>query len=208
MLKGLSRQDRKAYLSIAKRLTKRGSGTRQGVLRERTQHYGVPNLVKYLADVPFVVVGGLATRLYMPERMTLDIDVLISRSRLPDAEKALRKAACRKLGPLTVGGSSWRLPDGASLDVLALSDPWVDFTLANPVHGEDGLPYVDLPSLVLMKLASGRVQDLADITRMLGGANKKDLRRTQEHVRKWRPQDTEDLDSMIRLGKLEYQDMR
>jgi len=28
-------------------------------------------------DIPFVIVGGFATRLYMPERMTLDIDVMV-----------------------------------------------------------------------------------------------------------------------------------
>jgi hypothetical protein len=105
---------------------------------------------------------------------------------------------------LTVGGSSWVLPDGSNLDVLAPLEPWVDEAIANPVQGPDGLPYIALPSLVLMKLAAGRVQDLADITRMLGGAGKTDLRNIRRMVRRWRRRDSEDLERMIRLGKLEY----
>ena len=55
-----------------------------------------------------------------------------------------------------------------------------------------------------MKLTSGRVQDLADITRMLGGADNEALDCVKQAVRQWRPEDLDDLDSMIRLGKLEY----
>jgi len=193
-------------LSIAERLAKPGSGTHPQVLRERTRHYGAPDLGKHLAGIPFVVVGGLATRLYMPERMTLDTDVLVSAAHLAEAEQTLAKTGCRRLGPLTVGGSTWLLPDGSSLDVLAPAEPWVDEAVANPVQGLDGLPYITLPSLVLMKLAAGRVQDLADITRMLGGAGEADLQSTRLLVRRWRRRDSEDLESMIRLGKLEYPD--
>ena len=35
----------------------------------------------------------------------------------------------------------------------------------------DGLPIIDLPYLVLMKLSASRTQDLADISRMLGLAD-------------------------------------
>jgi len=193
-------------LSIAERMAKPGSGTHRNVLRERTQHYGSPDLARYLADLPFVVVGGLATRLYMPERMTLDADVLVAPSVAANAEAALLQAGGKKIGPLTVGGSSWRLRDGSTLDLIVLDEPWVEEAIASPVRGKDGLPYVALPFLVLMKLDSGRVQDLADITRMLGDAKAGVLQRVRSLVKTWRSQDVKDLESMIRLGKLEYQD--
>ncbi|MBN1270413.1 MAG: hypothetical protein JXB04_12550 [Kiritimatiellae bacterium] len=190
---------------MAARRAKSGSGSHPQTLRERTRRYGSPDLARLLGDVPFVVVGGLATRLYMPERMTLDADILVNPERLTDAEQALDRAGCEKLGPLTVGGSTWRLPDRTTLDVLAPSDPWVAAAIESAVRDDDGLPYAALPFLVLMKLASGRVQDLADITRMMGAADGDSLRRTREQVQRWRPQDAEDLESMIRLGRLEYQ---
>lgn len=201
----LSRKQRRDYLDMAERRVKPGSGSHPQVLRERTRSYGSPDLNRFMGGVPFVVIGGLATRLYMPERMTLDADILVSPERLADAEQALEQSGCRKVGPLTVGGSTWRLPDRTGLDVLAPSEPWVQDAVGSAVRGEDGLPYVGLPFLVLLKLASGRVQDLADITRMMGAADEDSLRQTREHVRHWRPQDADDLESMIRLGKLEYQ---
>ena len=202
----LNKKDRSTYLSIAERKTRAGSGTHKNVLRERTQRYGSPDLAGALAGIPFVVVGGFATRLYMPERMTLDADVLVVPSVAAKAEASLNQAGCKRIGPLTIGGSSWRLQDGSSLDLIVLDEPWVEEAIANPVRGKDGLPYIDLPFLVLMKLDSGRVQDLADITRMLGGASARVLRRVRQVVGRWRAQDVEDLESMIRLGNLEYQD--
>ena len=196
--------NRRAFIAMAERLVKPGSGSHPDMLRERTQKYGVPDIRQYLGDVPFVVVGGLATRLYMPERMTLDADVLVVPSRLTDAESALDQSGCSRIGPLTVGGSTWRLPDESTLDLLSPSDGWVEEAVSNPVNADDDLPYVHLPYLVLMKLSSGRVQDLADITRMLGAADETNLRRIRKKVRRWRPEDMDDLESMIHLGQLEH----
>lgn len=189
---------------MAGRLARPGSGSHPQSLRERTDRYGAPDLARYLGAVPFVVVGGLATRRYMAERMTLDADVLVLPARLPEAESALQAAGCRKLGALTIGGSTWLLPEGTNLDVIALPDPWTEEAIAGAARGDDNLPYVSLPFLVVMKLASGRVQDLADIARMLGVADDGDLRRVREIVQKFRPRDMEDLESIIRLGRLEH----
>ena len=54
---------------------------------------------------------------------------------------------------------------------------WVPEALATARRAPDGLPVIDLPYLVLMKLESGRTQDLADVSRMLGGAGETDLGR-------------------------------
>ena len=204
MSKMLTREARRRYLAMSERLVKPGSGTHPSVARERTFQYGAPALARHLGDVAYVVVGGLATRLYMQERMTLDADVLVAPSSAAEAETALAKTSCAKIGALAIGGSAWRLPDGSTLDLIVLREPWAEEAVACPVAGEDGLRYIALPFLVLMKLASGRIQDLADITRMLGGASDDSLREVRRTVRQWREQDGDDLESMIRLGKLEH----
>ncbi len=66
--------ERQRFLSIATRRVKPGSGSGAPVLRERSAVYGAPDLRFLEARVAFVIVDGLATRLYMPERTTLDTD--------------------------------------------------------------------------------------------------------------------------------------
>jgi len=202
----LSAEDRRKVISIARRLAGPGSGSGAQTLRERSAEYGPADVRQFLGSVPFVVVGGLATRLYMPERMTLDVDVLISLSSLAEAERALEQSGCKRLGPLTIGGSTWRLPGGTNLDLIALDAPWVQAALDHAVQGPANLPYVELPYLVLMKLASGRLQDLADISRMLGGADQAVREQTRKLVALHRESDGEDLDSLISLGEQEYSD--
>ena len=85
-------EERKEYLDMAARRAKPGSGSSPDMLREPTAHYGTPDLAFLIGRVRFVVVGGLATRLYMPERMTLDIDILVTADEAPRAETALQEA--------------------------------------------------------------------------------------------------------------------
>lgn len=69
-----------------------------------------------------------------------------------------------------------------------------------------GLPILPLPYLVLMKFQSGRVQDIADVTRMLGQANKNALEAVRALFKEFAPGDRDDLESLITLGKLETGD--
>lgn len=202
----LSDEERHAYLAMAERRARPGAGSGENTLRERSARYGTPQIKRHLSGIRFAVVGGLATRLYMPERMTLDADVLIARDEQQRAEEALAASGCISLGPLPVGGSTWRLPDGTNLDVLALDEPWVEAALDTVAPGPGGLPCIALRYLVLMKLAAGRVQDLADITRMLGATDAAGLEAVRAVVREYRPQDAGDLESMIRLGRRETTD--
>ena len=202
----LSDEERHDYLAMAERRARPGSGSGENTLRERSARYGTPRIERHLAGIRFAVVGGLATRLYMPERMTLDADVLVARDDRHRAEESLAASGCVRLGPFSAGGSTWRLPDGTNLDVLALDEPWVEAALETASPGPGGLPCIALRYLVLMKLAAGRVQDLADITRMLGGAEDAALDEVRSVVRGFRPQDAEDLESMIRLGRREAAD--
>jgi hypothetical protein len=55
-----------------------------------------------------------------------------------------------------------------------------------------------------MKFESGRAQDIADITRMLGQATPEQLATVRAVFKQWRtPDETEDLESLISLGRLE-----
>ena len=202
----LSAETRQKCIEMARRRAKPGTGSSGQLLRERSDVYGTPDVRKYLGDVRFAVVGGLATRLYMAERMTLDADVLISPALLDTVETALAGSGCSKLGTLTIGGSTWSLPEGGtSLDVIAPDEDWIDEALDSAVTGPGDMPYASLPYLVLMKLGAGRMQDLADISRMLGSADSAALEQTREVIGRHRASDLEDLESLISLGKLEYE---
>ena len=62
-----------------------------------------------------------------------------------------------------------------------------------------------LPYFVLMKLQSGRTQDIADVTRMLGLASDADLDAVREVIRQFDPDALDDVESMIVLGRMEMQ---
>jgi len=155
---------------------------------------------------PFVIVGAVATWLYMPQRATRDVDILVRAADAPAIAEELQHAGFVQTGRLSIGGTSWRAPNGAVFYVLESEAPWIDEALAKPNTAPDGLPVIALPYLVLLKLDAGRCQDLADIQRMLGQAGEHTLQAVRDLVRLYRPAGLEDLDSLIALGKLEYTD--
>lgn len=191
---------------MAMRRGKPGAGSLLSEMWEDSGTYSPRLELPPLDDLRYVVVGGLAAALYMPPRATLDVDILISAADLHEAENLLTKAGCRRLGGLSIGGSAWSLPGGRTLDMLALDQLWVKDALADPVQGPDGIPFIKLPYLILMKLESGRLQDLADISRMLGCAGAKQIEAVRSTVARFRSQDIEDLESMLKLGKMEHED--
>lgn len=204
----MTADDRRTYLSLAERRVQPGAGSACFEVHERVSAFHSPPLRRLLGNVPFAIVGGLATRRYMAERMTLDADVLVRPVDLPLAEQTLRDAQCRKRGTLTIGGSTWVTADGQELDLIALEAPWTGEAVATAITAPDGQPYVALPYLVLMKLASSRVQDLADISRMMAAADAALIDRTRSLILQHRPADAEDLEALIRLGRLERDQAR
>ena len=198
-------EDRKRLLEIAQRRARPGTGSTLSAIREDRASYDSGAEFPELGDLRYIVVGGLATAMYMPQRMTIDTDILIMSEDLDIAERRLETSGCRRIGPLSIGGSSWRLPGGRSLDLVALDLPWVTEALASAVTDDTGRPYASLPFLVLMKLESGRLQDLADISRMLGCADPDGVDEVRSVLLRYRPEDTDDFESMLRLGKLEHE---
>jgi len=196
---------RRTILAMAQRRQRRGTGSAHQFLTTRTQHMRFPDLTPLLHPVPWAVVGAAATRLYMPERMTQDFDILVRAADAATVRQQLSAAGCRYIGDLAIGGSSWTTPDGWSLDVLEGTAPWCTRAIAEAQQNRDaqGLPVVPLPYLVLMKFQAGRVQDLADITRILAQADEPNLAVVRQLFATLLPEDVADLESLIALGQLE-----
>jgi hypothetical protein len=194
---------RRLYIDLARRHVRPGSGSSLQLLRSRTWRTPVFPLTT-LTETPFVVVGGVATRLYAPERMTDDLDVLIAVEDRDAFYTDLERTGAQRLGGLSIPRSSWGLPNGTLLDVLASDAPWTLAALANPTFAPDGLPVIRLPYLILLKLSAGRGIDFADLTRMLGGADDDALAEVRAAVATYLPEDCEDLESIIELGRLEF----
>lgn len=198
-------EKRKSFIDIARRRQKAGTGSNLEVLSRRTIKIHWINLSNVLSSIHWAVVGGVATRLYMPERMTDDLDIVILAKHAQDARQMLRMSGFVYVGELSIDGSSWKSPEGAIVDVLESDEEWLEPALseAQSNRDEQGLPILPLPFLVLMKLRAGRPQDLADVARMLGQANDQSLERLRNLFAHYAPADCEDLESLISLGKLE-----
>jgi hypothetical protein len=156
-------------------------------------------------STPFVVIGGVATWLYMPRRPTDDVDVLVAAEDAPTLYEELTAAGWTPVGSLTIGGTSWRAPEGGELDVIESSEAWVRDALANPARSPTGLPVISLPYLVLMKLQAARSRDMGDLSRMLGQADEAALEQVRAVVGTHSPTDLADLESLITLGRLEFE---
>ncbi|MGB9722488.1 MAG: hypothetical protein ACP5OO_08025 [Chloroflexia bacterium] len=198
---------RKTLLRLAQRHGRPGGGSRPEALRKRTFEMQVPDLRPILEGLPWAVVGAVAARLYMPERTTHDLDIAVWHEDAPSVRRRLEAAGFSYDGELAIGGSSWHSPEGLPLDVVELRTPWARQALAEARENRDpqGLPILPLPYLVLIKFEAGRVQDLADLTRMLGQATEEQLQKVRALLARFHPDDLEDLESLIDLGRLELE---
>jgi hypothetical protein len=193
---------RQKFIAISLRRVKPGSGSTKEFLKTRTWSRKMADL-RDLIDVPYAIVGGVATRLYMPERMTDDLDILIHSSQVEQAYSQLVQHKVRRIGELSIGRTSWELPDLRVLDLISSDRPWVKIALQHPRVSPDLQPVIDLPYLVLMKLEASRTNDLSDISRMLGLASDRELDEVRRAIEMYDPNSLEDLESLIVLGKLE-----
>ena len=164
-----------------------------------------PDLRQVLQSVPWAVCGAVATRLYMPERATADLDILIKTTSRSAVHELLMAHGFVREGDLSIGGSTWRSPDSVEVDVIERDAPWTAEALDRSGSNRDpqGLPILPLPYLVIMKLQASRGQDLADLLRMLGPADDRALDEVRQIVRRYDPDDLQDLLSLIELGRLE-----
>jgi hypothetical protein len=182
-----------------------GTGSDLAALMRRRPEMLWPDLRRVLDPLPWAVVGAVATRLYMPERKTAGLAVMVASDDGAGAEQRLEQTGWERVGDLAVGGSSWRSSDGVELDLLACDEPWCAEALREAAGNRDaqGFPIIPLPYLVLLRLRSSRTIDLGDLTRMLGLASDEALTRVRRIVQALAPEDSEDLEALIELGGLE-----
>lgn len=146
--------------------------------------------------VRYVIVGGVATVLHGYARVTLDLDLVIDLDRATEA-----------IGALTALGLAARLPvdpydfadqdirrrwvEERNLTVFTLSDPSdpfkeVDIFAENPIPFEDLWTRSKLVELGSMMARVASIADLITMKRMAG-----------------RPQDTEDIEALEAILRLE-----
>lgn len=175
------------------------------VLRSRTWNNPIAEITSFIKKTPFVIVGGVATRLYMVERRTQNLDILVLTEDAENVERELINVTAKKLGKLTFGGGRWELPDSSVLNVIESGDPWARYAVCSPNPDFTRYPIISLPYLVLMKLQASRGKDLADISRMLGGADNRTLQLTRAVIETYIDEASVDLENLIKAGKLEYE---
>jgi len=173
-------------------------------MEERMASRQWPDLTGVLEGLRWAVAGDVAIRAYGPERHTRDLDVVILKRDSLQARNRLKASGHELVQELAIGGSVWRDADGEMIDVIELDAPWSEDALGDLGRDAQGLPVLSLPYLTLMKVASGRTQDLADVSRMMGLASEADRARVASLFSTWMPEALEDLKALIELGVLEW----
>jgi hypothetical protein len=194
---------RRIMIEMCKRRIKPGTGSAPEFLQRRTAMHPWPDLRPILKGIPWIIAGGVATRAYMPERATKDIDILVRRQDGDQVRERLEAAGYRYVSPLAVPGFLVRSPEGVDMDVILGDYPWLEEALAHPRQDPAGYPVLDLSFLVLMKMASSRSRDFGDLGTMLGLASEEELERVREVVTHYALDEVDDLESLIYLGRVE-----
>ena len=164
-----------------------------------------PDLRPILQGIRWAMIGGVATRAYMAERATKDLDIIVQDKDGESAIQKLKEAGYQIISKLAMPRYLMQSPDGTELDVLIGKYRWLKEALASPKQDPAGYPVVALPYLVILKMEAQRPQDWADISRMLGWASEKELDEVRAAIKKYAPNDLEDLESLIFLGKKEQE---
>jgi hypothetical protein len=199
------RQVRRLLIDMARRRVRPGTGSSHDFMQRRTAMHPWPDLRDILAGLDWVIVGGVATRAYMPERVTKDLDILV---RQADGQAVLQRlitAGYKVVTKLAVPGYLVVSPEEVEIDILLGDYPWLDEALAQPEQDMAGYPILGFPYLILMKMVTGRGRDFGDVTTMLGWASDEALNKVRSVVARYSPQDSEDLESLIFIGQRERQ---
>ena len=136
---------RRFLIAMALRKAQPGSGSSVAFLRKRT--WSEPAVDLHHLRTPYVIVGAVATWLYMPQRATQDVDILVAPTDAPRLHAELSAAGCVYQHPLAFGGTAWETPSGTGLDVLESDELWVADAIAQPNRSPTGLPVIGLPYL-------------------------------------------------------------
>jgi hypothetical protein len=199
------RQLRRFMIDMVMRRVKPGTGSGYDFLRRRTAMNPWPDLRQVLQGINWMIIGGVATRAYMAERMTKDLDIIVDRRDQQAVIENLEHAGYRMVARRGNNNLLLFSPEGVEIDVHLGNSPWLKVALTNPASDPAGYPVVTLPYLAILKMAGTRMSDWADISRMLGWASDAELDAVRIAIKKYAPDDLEDLESLIFLGKKEQE---
>jgi hypothetical protein len=199
------RQKRRFMIDMLLRRAKPGTGSSHEFMRRRTADIPWPDLRPILTGIDWAIIGTVATRAYMPERMTRNLDIIVSKRDGKAAVTLLEQAGYRILSPLAIPGFLLNSPEGAEVDIIFGDFPWLKDALSQPMRDSAGYPVIALPYLILLKLSAGRIRDWGDLGTLLGWASDADLDAVRAVVKRYAPQDVEDLEAFIFIGKKEQE---
>ncbi|OIN95162.1 MAG: hypothetical protein AUJ21_03680 [Anaerolineae bacterium CG1_02_58_13] len=199
------RQKRRFMIDMVLRRGRPGTGSSVEFMKRRTAMNPWPDLRPILQGIDWVIIGGVATRAYMPERMTKDLDVLVHKDDGDAVISKLREAGYRLASRLAIPGYLMLSPEGVEVDVIFGDHPWLKKALTHPVNDPAGYPVIALPYLIILKMEAQRARDLGDLGTLLGWASDADLDEVREVVARYAPEDSEDLESLIFIGKKEQE---
>ncbi|MCX6915779.1 MAG: hypothetical protein NT167_22495, partial [Verrucomicrobia bacterium] len=121
---------RRILIDICRRRIRPGSGSALEFLQRRTAMIQWPDLRSILRGIPWAVTGAVATRAFMPERATKDLDILVRRQDESLVRGHLTAAGYTFVSPLAIRGFLMRSPEGAEIDVILGDYPWLGEALA------------------------------------------------------------------------------
>ncbi|MEW6401737.1 MAG: hypothetical protein AB1649_08055 [Chloroflexota bacterium] len=199
------RQKRRFMIDMLKRRVRPGAGSSVEFMRRRTAMILWPDLRPNLREIHWAIIGGVATRAYMPERMTKDLNILVHRKDGDAVIAKLTKAGYRVEARLAIPGYLVISPEGVEVDVIFGDHPCLKKALAHPAKDPTGYPVLAMPYLILLKMSAQRAQDWADASRILGWASEAELNAVRKVVARYSPEDSEDLESLIFIGRKEQE---
>ncbi len=146
-------------------------------------HKTLRRVVKHLekAKINYVIVGGMALNVHNRRRVTTDVDILLTR----EGFAAFRDRFVNAKDYQQTRRRPRRLVDrrnGVNVDFLLTGlhpgfRPFGPLTFPDPLQVReevDGIWYVNLVTLVELKLAARRWQDFADVVALIRGNNLKE----------------------------------
>ena len=195
-----------SYRSLYGVSKSRGPAARPNFLRRRTarQITSGPICEQFCTGIRWAVVGAVATRAYMPERMTRDFDILVHHQDGDAALARLKEAGYQVASELSIPGHMLNAPDGTEIDLLLIPFPWIGRCFATGPTRPGRLPGLG-PALScpdengdVTRPGSRRPLENARARRKA-----EDLARIRETVARYLPAAVDDLESLIYLGGLE-----
>ena len=122
-------QRRRFMLNMCMRRIKPGTGSGIEFSRRRTAINPWPDLRPILKEIPWVIIGDVATRAYMPERATKDLDILVHHQDRDEVLVRLKAVGYSVISRLAVPGFLLYSPEGVEVDVLFGDYPWLSEAL-------------------------------------------------------------------------------